>query len=258
MKKYRYIGLIALTIFSFFYTEKIAKMTLEKNPLYVEIKESSKEYTIESVDAQIDKESIIPGLNGKSVDIKTSFYNMKELDAFNSYYLVFDTSYPKVSIEKNKDKIIERGNSLKNSVSLVVEYDKKNIEYFKKKNIEVSVLVDVNSFSKDETFEQINNENKNYNNLDSILNKYNKNTNLCYINNNIEKKCRDEKKYLVKSKKIVDDNSFINIKNNIESGDIYYIKKNINPKNINILINSILYKDLDIVRLSKLLSEERD
>ena len=48
------------------------------------------------------------------------------------------------------------------------------------------------------------------------------------------------------------------IKNNINSGDIYYIDKSTDTKNIKILINSIIYKDLDIISLSKMLSEERD
>ena len=34
--------------------------------------------------------------------------------------------------------------------------------------------------------------------------------------------------------------------------------KTTDTKNIKILINSIIYKDLDIISLSKMLSEERD
>ena len=47
------------------------------------------------------------------------------------------------------------------------------------------------------------------------------------------------------------------IKNSIKSGDIYYVAKNTDVKNIQLIINSILYKDLDIVRISELISEER-
>ena len=37
-------GLIALIAFSFFYTEKIANLTLDKNELYQSIKEESSKY----------------------------------------------------------------------------------------------------------------------------------------------------------------------------------------------------------------------
>ena len=47
------------------------------------------------------------------------------------------------------------------------------------------------------------------------------------------------------------------IKNNIESGDIYYVSKNTDTKNIQLIINSIIYKDLEIVEISELISEER-
>ena len=66
------------------------------------------------------------------------------------------------------------------------------------------------------------------------------------------------KKYLVKTNKIVNNKTFIDIKNNITSGDIYYVEKSTDTKNIKILINSIIFKDLDIISLSKMLSEEID
>ena len=70
--------------------------------------------------------------------------------------------------------------------------------------------------------------------------------------------CRKNNKYLVKTNKIVNNKTFIDIKNNINSGDIYYVDKSTDTKNIKILINSIIFKDLDIISLSKMLSEEID
>ena len=61
---------------------------------------------------------------------------------------------------------------------------------------------------------------------------------------------------MVTTEKIVNNNTIINIKNNISSGNIYKVEKNTDISDIKIIINSILYKDLDIVRLSKLISEE--
>ena len=44
MKKIQIISISIITLFSFFYTEKISKLTLEKNEIYQEIKQHSSEY----------------------------------------------------------------------------------------------------------------------------------------------------------------------------------------------------------------------
>lgn len=258
MKHFRNIGILAIAAFSFFYTEKIANLTLEKNELYQNIKDESNHYNEKAIDAFIENETIVPGLNGKSVNIKNSFYNMKELNAFNSYYLIYDTSYPEVTLENNKDKVVERGNKDKKSVAFVLEYNKKLIDYFNENKIDASILIDNKTFNKKEKLEQINNEVDKYKDVENLINKYSTNTHICYISKSNEKLCRKNNKYLVKTNKIVNNNTFIDIKNNIESGDIYYIDKGMDVKYIKILINSIIYKDLDIIRLSKMLSEERD
>ena len=183
---------------------------------------------------------------------------MKDFNAFNSYYLIYDNIYPDISLNSNKDKIINKGNSLKNSVSFITEYEKSIVNYFEDNNIDISVLTDVNTFDKKEKLEQINNDNNYFNSLESLLNHYNKNTNICYLNSLNEKICRKNKKYLVKTEKIVNNSTILNIKSNISRGDIYYITKNTDINNIKLLINSIMYKDLDIISLSKLISEERD
>ena len=258
MKHFRNLGILAIAAFSFFYTEKIANLTLDKNELYQSIKEESSKYNEEYINAFIEDDHIVPGLNGKTVNIKNSFYNMKDLNAFNSYYLIYDTSYPEVTIENNKDKIVERGNENKKSVSFVLEYNEEIIKYFKENNIDGSILVNINNFNKNEKMEQINNDVSKYKDLESLINKYSNNTHICYVSSKNEELCRKNQKYLVKTDKILNNNTFITLKNSIEAGDIYYVEKNADVKNIKILINSIIYKDLDIISLSKMLSEERD
>ena len=245
MKHFRNLGILAIAAFSFFYTEKIANLTLDKNELYQSIKEESSKYNEEYINAFIEDDHIVPGLNGKTVNIKNSFYNMKDLNTFNSYYLIYDTSYPEITIENNKDKIVERGNEYKKSVSFILEYNENIIKYFKDNNIEASILVNVENFNKNEKLEQVNNEVNKYKELESLINKYSNNTHICYLSGSNEKMCRKNNKYLVKTNKIVNNKTFINIINNITSGDIYYVE------------NSI-FKDLDIISLSKMLSEEID
>lgn len=258
MKYFRNLGIVAIFFFSFFYTEKIANLTLENNEIYKTIQTSSGDYEVSFVNAEINGENITPGLNGKTVDIKDSYFNMKDINTFNSYYLVYTTTYPEVTIENNKDKIITKGNANKRGVAFVLEYNEEMINYFKEQKIDFSVVVDLNTFQKNEVYEQLNNDEEKYKELETFINKYSTNSNICYLKPEIEDICRKEKKYLVKSDKILNNVTFKNIKNNIESGDIYYVNKNMDIKNMQLIINSILYKDLDIVRLSTLLSEERD
>ncbi len=256
MKYFRYIGILAICAFSFIYTEKIANLTLENSEIYQEIKRVANDYNEAFVNAEVNDDYIIPGLNGKKVNVKNSFYNMKDINTFNSYYLIYDTSYPEVTLENNKDKIVNRGNSYKKSISFILEYNKEIINYFNENNIKASVLVDLNSYNKNEKLEQINNEIDNYNDLEVLINKYSTNTNICYVTSKNEKLCRKKEKYLVKTDKILTNNTVISLKNNVESGDIYYVSKNADVSNIKILINSIIYKDLDIISLSKMLSED--
>lgn len=258
MKYFKNIGIIAIALFSFFYTEKIANLTLENNEIYKKIKMEATNYSVSAVNAVIDGNNIIPGLNGLEVDIKDSFFNMKDINTFNSYYLIYDSTYPKVSIDKFKDKVIHKGNPLKQSVAFVIEYNEKLLNFFKENKIDVSVLVTKDSFVKNSDYEQINNEVNNFKDLETLINKYSINTNICYLNDSNEDVCKKNNQYLVHSSKIINNNTFLEVKNNIESGDIYFVDKNIDAKSIKLLINSILYKDLDIVRLSALISEERD
>ncbi len=229
---------------------------LENNKLYQSIEEKSENYNIKTIDAVVNGEYVIPGLNGKKVNIKDSYYNMKEFDDFNSLYLIYDTTYPENSLENNKDKIIKMGNKEKNNVAFILEYDKNIIDFFINNNIDASVLVDMSAFSKDNKLEQINNDIKNFNNLESLLNKYTSNPNICFLNKENENICKEKQKYLVTTDKIINNNTIITIKNSISSGSIYKIEKNTNISDIKLIINSILYKDLDIVRLSELISEE--
>ena len=244
-------------MFSFFYTEKIANYVLENNDLYKEIVLNMEDYAVASVNAVIEGDYIIPGLTGKVVDIKNSYYNMKDIETFNSYYLMYDITYPEVSLDSNIDKVINKGNPLKNSVAFILEYDQEIIDYFVSHNYEASVIVTMNNFDKNCKLEQINGEVAKFDDIESLINKYSTNANVCYVTNNNLDVCKDKGKYLVQATKLINNSSIIDIKNNVSSGDIYYINKNTDVKSIQLIINSIIYKDLDIVKISELIKEER-
>lgn len=241
-------------IFSFYYTDKIATFVLEKNSLYQKIDKVKDEYITKSVSAEINGNYIIPGLSGMEVNVKDSYYNMKNLDAFNEYYLVYQTILPDVTIEKNKDKIINQGNKRKKQVTFILENDDNIISYFTQNNIKSNLLVTLEEYKVKENIELINNDHKNYDKVESLLNNANLNKNLCVINNNIEELCREKEKYLIEPK-IVNNVTFLNIKKSVDRGDILLIKKGTKLEDIKLLIKDINFKDLEIVYLSELIKE---
>ena len=254
MKILKKLSLVIIVFFSFYYTEKISKFVLEKNELYQEINKKKDKYKIASIDAITKDNYVIPGLNGKKVDLKNSYYNMKDINEFNPYYLVYKETVPKETIYNYKDKIINKGNNKKNSISLVVEYDEGIIKYLNKYNI--SVLVNLNNFKKDAKYEQINNEESEYKKLDKLISRYSINTDICLVNKN--NNCKKYHKTLVEPTKELNNENYYLIKNSLSSGDIILINKNTNIKYINLLIKDILYKDYQINYLSKHISEERN
>lgn len=255
---FKYIGLTAILLFSFYYTEKMSNIVINNSSLVSEINNNSNKYKIEAVSAIIEDKYIIPGLNGYTVNVLKSYDNMKYLDAFNSYYLVYDIVNPEVSLNNNKDKIIKYGNKNKKAVSIIVSNNEEIINYSKEKNINITRLVDNTTFNKDYYYEQINNDSTNFKNVESLLNNSNINKNICVINNNILDVCREYNKYLVESSITLNNYNLANVKDNIRSGYIIYINNNVSVTDYKILIRQIYYQDLDIIFLSKLITEERD
>lgn len=254
MKFFKYLGLVAIMLFSFYYTDKIANLVLEKNSLYQEIDRIKNDYGEKSVSAIIEDNYIIPGLNGKEVAVKDSYYNMKSLETFNELYLVFEEKTPDVSLENNKDKIIRKGNKKKNSIAFIIENSETLKKFFNENNLKANILVTIEDYAQKENFEAINNDIKNYEKVESLLNNASLNKNLCIVNNNIKNICLEKEKYLIEPT-ILNNTTFLNIKNNLTSGDIIFIKNGTNLENLQMLIKDIKFKDLDIIYLSELISE---
>ncbi len=243
-------------LFSFYYTDQIANLVLEKNELYQKIAALKDNYTVTSVSAVIQDKYITPGLNGSAVNVKNSYYNMKNLDLFNEYYLVFDEIKPKISLEDHKDKIIRQGNPAKNNIAFILENDEKIINYFQVHKIPANLLVTLDNYAPKENFELINNDAVNYAKMESLLNNANLNKNICLVSSALEDICRDQEKYLIEPL-ILNNTTFLNIKNNINKGDIILIKKGTNLDNIKLLLDNITFKDITITTISNLISENK-
>lgn len=253
---FRYIGLLGICLLSFYYTEKVGLYVKNKNPIMQSIKEIKESKYVSSIDCQIiDELYIIPGLNGKEVNLDESFSNMHENESFNEEKLVFNQIKPIISLEDNKDKIIIRGNQNKRSVSLIFENDNLLSKFLIQHDYKINVLINEEKY--DLNYELINNSNNEttYNNIEKFLDKNKINKNICIVkeNNEISKYCYN--KYLVKPSMVISHSSLINLKNKISSGEIIIIKDTLSLAELEILLNEINYRDLNIVPLSKLITE---
>ena len=255
---FKVFGISAIMLFSFYYTEKIALYAQNQNPIMKEINVAKDNLKVESVDAVVYNEYIIPGINGLEVNVSKSFSKMKSFDAFNSYYLVFDQVRPDISLENNKHKIIKKGNKIKRSVALVLA-DNANIKnYILENKIKVSVLTTFENYENGTNFEIINNDSNNFDKLDTQLNKLNQNNHICVINNSNKEKCLEKGYYLVEITKELNSTNIASIKKDIESGDIILINKTATLDDFKLLISQIKYHDLNIVYLSELITEENN
>lgn len=258
LKKYgKYILFSILVLLSFYTTNKTANLVRNQDPILKEIRNISLEKKEDFVNAVIEDNYIIPGMYGSIIDELKSLAKMKEQDVFNNLYLVSQPIKPDISLSDNLDKIIIKGNSKKQQISFVIDENssKKIKDYLVKNSIKASLLITKDNFSKDSYFEQINNDFKNYKELDKTLKKNKINTNICVLDNNNSnlKFCKSKKKYLVKPGMFLDNANIIEIKTKLDSGSIIYIK---DATYLDCLVEYIKSKDLKIVPLSQLISEK--
>lgn len=258
MKKlYKTVGLVAIMLFSFYYTEKIAIIMQNKSPVMQSINDVAASLEIKATNAIIEGEYIIPGLNGQEVNKNKSYAKMKPFGAFNEYYLIYDEIKPEISLLDNKDKIIKKGNKVKNSIAFLIENNPEIANYLELKNIKASILVTENDFKNYNNLEKINNDINKYNNVETLLNKNNQNTNICYVKKLTKEFCQNQGKYLIEETFFLNSSNIVEIKNKIESGAIILIKENATLDEFQLLLKEINFKGLKIVNLSELIAEKK-
>ncbi|MBR1416920.1 MAG: hypothetical protein IJ572_03795 [Bacilli bacterium] len=257
MKKcLKYIVLFSIVLFSFYLTERQAILNRSEDPIMKSILDCKDTYNSDAVNASIDDSHIIPGLYGKRINEIKSLMRMKSGGAFNSLFLVTDYIKPDVSLEDNKDKIINKGNSSKKAISIILENDESNIvTYLISENIKADILVTKQSVNSNLKFEQINNDFNNYHDVEKILNKSKINKNICIIGRSNKEFCQRNKKYLIEPTYVFSSNNLLSIKNKISSGDIILVKDSVSIDDISYIIKYIKTKGLSIIYLSELISE---
>ena len=268
------IGLGSLICFSFFYTDKVINVVSEQDEIMIKLNQVKDKYKINSIDAKIIDDTIIPGIKGRQIDIDKSYKEMKEIGKFSEMLITYKEIPVPNSLDNNYDKYIVKGNELKKKLSLlVIITNKKEVDLIK--NID---YVDLNIFINYEVLSKNINELKKNNFTiypyetngiysDDIL-KYSNNI----INNNYNKAiycltktknketldvCNKNKMHTIIPNVIINNNLYANLKPNIKNGNIILIS--LNNKNISelkLISDFINSKGIKIVSLNKLLNED--
>jgi hypothetical protein len=274
------IGLLSLICFSFMYTDKVMEVISEKDSLMVEIEEKQDNYKIETIEATLEDDTIIPGINGKEVDVKESYKKMRELGVFREDLLVYYTTYPNILLSNNYDKYIISGNTSKQEVSLIFNIQSNSdltslTNILTKYNLKINIFADVNYLNS--SIDKLLNSNieiysygelGNYTHENILLSKNliksktNKVANLCLTNQKKDKvinTCSKEKMFTIIPNIFGSSTPYNSIKSSLKNGSIINLELNsITLKELPSIIEFIKGKGLDIVFLSDLLTEENN
>lgn len=281
MKKFfEYLGLLTLTCFSFFYTEQTASVVKELDDIMINIKKEADSYSVEAHQAIINDNTIIPGINGKKVNVNASYQKMRKTGNFNVENFVYDKVNPENVLEDNLDKYVISGNENKKQVSLIFLVDSyANVD--KILNIVDKYEVKTNFFVDGKWFEENNDKvlelvklghnigNLSYNLdyqdssfvwMDTIIKKVaGQKRSFCYKTEKKEdlNKCVLQKNYTISPVVEISSNPFNTAKNNIKNGSIIAFKINNSLiKELDLIMKYIKSRDLEVVNLETLLSED--
>lgn len=283
MKKFLSLfGMLSLICLSFIISEKTAYVVKDVDEIMTEIKEKQEIYKQEPIEAKIENNTIIPGLNGKKVDVEKSYKEMKKIGTFNEKYIVYEEIKPTISSKKEYEKYIISGNSKKNTVSLIFIVNKNDkidsiINILNEKNIKATFFIDGYWLEDNNelTLELISNNhtignlgyNLNYQDtgfiwVNNILKKIGKQkVNYCYANDNIEdlKACALQKNYTIRPDIIIKENPLSEIKTQIKAGSLIALPVNEKMnQELELIINYIKSKGYNIENLQNHLSEKNN
>ena len=275
------IGICLLTVFSFYYTNKLIEFSKSKDPIMIEIMKNKDDYNKLSIDALINNNYITPGSEGLEVDVDKSYTKMKKLGKYNDNLYVYDVVKPTISIKDNYNKFVINGNTTKKEVSLIFKVnDLKNIENINKilfnNNVSATFFIDGNIKDDDINILKILDEsttyfgNLGYNKKYSIKTiKYTNalldridddNHNYCYVEKddiNVLKTCSEVKMYTIKPMVVSNIFPFTYIKQNLENGKIFSLDTNsYTLKQLDLIIKYVRQKGYDFVTLEEILNEK--
>ena len=280
-KTYTFLGdnmkkllIIILLLFSFFYTNKSISIIRNQDPLMKEIIKNKSKFEIKSVNAIVKENTIIPGKQGKEVDLEKTYTKMKQYGTYNEALTVLKETKPTISIDDNYDKLITSGNKENKNISLIFKVEKdtninKLLSILNYHNIQVTFFID-GLYIENNNINNLSNhqiELLSYNNkideitfssdLSYLSYKTNKSPKYCLEdNNNIINLCKELKLHTISPTIKIKKDPYKELKNNLSNSSIILVP--INNQIYESLSTSILYiksKGYNFLTLSDLLSE---
>ncbi len=269
---FKYIGIISLMCFSFYYTKEAAEFMKKEDAVMKKIDEYADTHNTSCIEGSITEEGVILGVNGLVVDKDLSYRTMK-VSGFDESLIKYKESPCVVSLENNKRNYIISGNPSKNSVSLIINVTNgKSINEIVSisdyKGVKLNLLTDYIFLENNKLLVKklINNgyEFLYKGDNDEDLNKYLKvlkeidkeNKPFCvYLdNNNILEYCYKKDLNTIKTNKFYKNKYLSSIKKDLSKGDIIILDESANLKNeIGVIINYIKSRGLEIKTLKEAL-----
>ena len=273
---------IALVLFSFYYTEKAIVLLESNDPIMKEIKDKGSTLEEDALNAKIDGDYLIPGYNGLVIDLEESFTKMKGYGSYNDALLVFEEVKPTISIDDYYDKYISSGNGMSTSIALVFTVDDNSyvgnvLNVLKEMDVVGTFFVDGKFTDNNTSFvsQAVVNSNEvevlSYDNaydellfkasIDKIKTLTSTTPKYCYAtydNEEVLNLCSKLSMHTIIPTIRLDDNIYSNLKGNLRSGSIISIKlTESNIKELKVLINYIKQRGFTLVTLDTLLNEAR-
>lgn len=273
---------IALVLFSFYYTEKAICLLESNDPIMKKIKDKSSDLEEKALNASIDGDYLIPGYNGLVINLEESFTKMKGYGSYNEALLVFEEVEPNISIDDYYDKYISSGNGMSTNIALVFTVDESSytdniLNILKDMDTVGTFFIDGKFTDNNSSFLTlaVSNSNevevlsydKSYDELlfkasiDKIKTLTSTTPKYCYAtydNEEVLKLCSKLSMHTIIPTIRLDDNIYSNLKGNLRSGSIISIKlTESNIKELKVLINYIKQRGFTLVTLDTLLNEAR-
>ena len=262
MKGFKMFLMILLSVFSFYYTDRVMNFINMRDPLMEKLNVVSADYEVKPVNAVIVDDTIIPGIKGVLVDTKKSYEEMRLSGIFREDALVYKDVLPNCSVSNNINKYIVKG-SKSNSVSLIVILNMRDIDKISNIN-KITIFLNhkditsenINRLKKREVYTYGNNgiyDRDVLNNDNLLINSLSGNkSNYCLLkekNSDYLNACNYEGMMVVIPNII---GGYNDIKNSLSGGSIILVD---DIRNIDYIVKYIYSKGFDIVYLSELLSE---
>ena len=274
----KFIYLFIFLIISMYYTNTSINVLRSVDPIMKQIKKTSNKYKIDPMDAIINDNEISSGSYGRTIDYEKSYNEMKRYGKYNESLTVLKETKPTISIEKNYDKYLVKGNQNYRDISLVFKITKEDnidklLQILEEKDVQATFFIDgtllennirlINKLSNHEV--EILSYNNNYDEelikttIDYFESISNRKANFCYTeidNDNLLNICKKKKLHTVKPTIIIEKDMLKNIKQNISKGIVISVNR-YNYEELILSINYLKSKGYNLVTLKDLFNEKK-